>query len=106
MLEEAVRKLEAAEKQAAKIVEEAREQAEELLLKVAEEKEILRQHLFDEAVKEAEKTRLQAIALTRKREEIFMEELEKKIAARKESFLKIKDRIVADLLDWLETEWL
>jgi|GEM_PF-5545183 len=106
MLEEAVRKLETAEKQAEKIIKEAKEQAEEILLKLAEEKEIVRQHLIDGAVREAEKIRLQAVALARKREEIFKEELEKKIAERKEAFLKKKDRIVAELLSWLEAEWL
>jgi vacuolar-type H+-ATPase subunit H len=106
MFEEALQRLEAAEREAEEIIAEAKKQASEILLKLAEEKEVLHQELIEEAVREAEKLRLQAIALARKREEIFLEELERKIATKRKLFDKKKEKLVNLVLRWLEEEWL
>lgn len=105
MIEEKIRELEKAESTAKKIVEEAKKQAETILLRIPEEKEVLRSQMIEEATKEAEKIRLQALSLAAKKEEIFREDLElriknikKEFSARKEELIRI---VVERLKQWV-----
>lgn len=105
MLEEKIKKIEEAEKLAEKIVLEAKKQAEEIISNVHLEKEKLRVSIINEAQKEAEKIRLQAVSVAAKKEELFIEELKKKISAAQKKFNELKPEIVKDVISWIES-WL
>lgn len=105
MVREIIKEVEKAEKEAARIIEDARKQAQEILLRIAEEKEILGKQILEKALKEAEKKRIQALSLARKKEDIFMEELESRIKGIEQLFESKRDEITEILLKNLSA-WL
>lgn len=105
MVREIIQEVEKAEKEAARIIEDARKQAQEILLRIAEEKEILGKQILEKAMKEAEKKRIQALSLARKKEDLFMEELESRIKGIEQLFESKRDEITEILLKNLSA-WL
>lgn len=105
MVREVIQEVEKAERKAERIVEDARKQAQEILLRIAEEKEILEKQIIEKALKEAEKKRIQALSLARKKEEIFMEELANRIKHMEQVFESRREEITEMLLKNL-SKWL